>query len=121
MVSDKIEASPQLCETFHEAVELIGRRWTGAIVAMMLQGAGRFCELRQAIPGISDRLLSERLRELEDEGILLREVGEGHPPTVSYTLSEKGRSLQSVFEGISTWAHDWGRGNIQAADSAAPL
>jgi len=73
----------QVCDTFHRAIELIGRRWSGAIISVMLKGATRFCELRAAIPGISDRLLTERLRELEDAGIRCP-ARRGHPPTAGH-------------------------------------
>jgi len=74
--------NPQVCGVFHEAIELIGRRWTGAIVSVMLKDATRFCEIREAIPGISDRLLTERLKELEEHGIVVREVTDARPPQV---------------------------------------
>jgi len=97
----------QVCGGFHRAIELIGRRWSGAIISVMLKGASRFCELREAIPGISDRLLTERLKELEDAGIVAREVLPTRPPHVTYTLTEKGRALGPVLDSITAWAHDW--------------
>jgi len=111
MVSDN--SSPitpvdlQVCGDFHRAIELIGRRWSGAIISVMLKGASRFCELREAIPGISDRLLTERLKELEDARIVARDVTPTRPPQVSYTLTDKGRALGPVLDSITTWAHDW--------------
>lgn len=101
------ERIPQVCETFHGAVELIGRRWTGAIIQVMLAGAERFCEVRAAIPGISDRLLADRLKELEHEGILGRDVEDSRPPQVFYRLTEKGRELSPVLDAITDWAHRW--------------
>ena len=95
----------QVCDTFHRAIELIGRRWSGAIISVMLKGAGRFCELREAIPGISDRLLTERLKELEDAGIVTREVTPTRPPQVTYALTEKGRALGPVLNSITEWGH----------------
>lgn len=97
----------RVCDTFHRAIELIGRRWSGAIISVMLKGATRFCELRAAIPGISDRLLTERLRELEDAGIVVREVEATRPPQVSYRLTPKGQALGPVLDGITRWGHDW--------------
>ena len=99
--------SPQLCEVFHRAVELIGRRWTGAVIQVMLGGAARFSEIRAAIPGISDRLLAERLRELEEERVVSRDVRSGRPPQVFYRLTDKGRGLSPVLDSISAWAHQW--------------
>jgi len=112
MVSEEIGTKPQVCSVFHRAIELIGRRWTGAVLSVMFKGAVRFCELREAIPGLSDRLLTERLKELEDEGIVL-EVGNGRPPSVAYRLTPKGRALAPVLESISDWAGEW-----QAGESA---
>lgn len=113
MVSSKNSIAPsvdlQVCDVFHRAIELIGKRWTGAIISVMLKGARRFCEVREAIPGISDRLLTERLKDLEDEGIVVREVTATRPPQVSYLLTEKGRALGPVIESIATWGHDWQR------------
>jgi len=109
------EVSPRLCEIFHKAVELIGRRWTGAVVQVMLGGAERFSDIRGAIPGISDRLLAERLKELESEGVVSREVQAGRPPQVAYRLTEKGRGLSPVLDSISEWAHRWPEGHPNLA------
>ena len=99
--------SPRVCAVFHRAVELIGRRWTGAVIQVMLSGSVRFSEIRAAIPGISDRLLAERLRELEEELVVSREVQDGRPPQVFYRLTDKGRGLAPVLDAISAWAHRW--------------
>ena len=85
----------------------IGKRWSGAIISVMLKGASRFCELREAIPGISDRLLTERLKELETAGIVTREVEPTRPPQVSYRLTPKGQALIPVLGSIASWGHDW--------------
>ena len=71
------EQSPGVCPHFHAAIELIGKRWTGAIVFALTEGPLRFGELAKAVPGLSDRLLSQRLRELEGEGLVEREVEAG--------------------------------------------
>ena len=99
-----------VCTVFHSAIELIGKRWTGAIITVMLQGANRFCEIREGIPGISDRLLTERLKELEDNGIVVREVTNARPPQVSYELTEKGRALGPVLDSVGEWASTWHHG-----------
>src|SRR6059058_3193870 len=83
-----------LCGRFHAAVELVGRRWTGAVIQLLLDGRMRYAELRSAIPEISDRMLSERLRELETEGIVARRVIPETPVRVEYELTEKGRALE---------------------------
>ncbi|HET7747164.1 MAG TPA: helix-turn-helix domain-containing protein [Vicinamibacteria bacterium] len=98
---------PKVCTRFHRASELIGRRWTGAILFVLLQDRRRFAELRAAIPGITDRMLSERLSELEDEGLVDRTVVPETPVRVEYSVTEKGRSLGEVFKAITAWAHEW--------------
>ena len=99
--------APELCGRFHRASELIGRRWTGAIIFVMLRTRCRFATLREAIPDITDRMLSERLQELEHEGILVRLVGPDTPVRVEYTLTKKGRALGRAIGAITDWAHKW--------------
>lgn len=98
---------PQLCARFHRAVELIGGRWTGAVIQLLLNGRMRFAELRDAIPDISDRMLSERLRELETEGIVERIVVPETPVRVEYELTEKGRALEQALASLGRWAERW--------------
>ena len=95
------------CPRFHHAVELIGRRWSGAIIRAMLGGATRFSEICGIVPGLSDRLLSERLKELESEGVITRTVYPETPVRIEYQLTEKGESLAPVIEAISNWADGW--------------
>ena len=96
------------CPVFQEAVELIGRRWTGAIVRTLLTGSTRFGEILARIPGLSDRLLSERLRELEAAGVVKRTVFPEVPVRIEYELTEKGRELEAIVAAISGWADRWG-------------
>jgi len=95
------------CPVFHRAIELIGRRWTGAILRAMLSGEVRFSEITASVPGLSDRLLSERLKELEAEGIVVRSVVPSTPVRVDYRLTEKGQALNEVLVAISGWAETW--------------
>ena len=97
----------KVCARFHHAVELIGRRWSGAILSVMLSGPKGFNELLGAVPGLSDRLLTERLRELEAEGLVRRTVRPGPPVRVSYELTESGRELEPVIEKLGKWAERW--------------
>jgi DNA-binding HxlR family transcriptional regulator len=99
--------TPTLCARFHRASELIGRRWTGAIIFVLLRSRCRFATLRDAIPDITDRMLSERLQELEQEGIVERTVVPLTPVRVEYALTKKGRALSAAIEAISEWAHKW--------------
>jgi len=96
-----------LCPRFHRAVELVGARWTGAIIHLLLAGQARFTELRLAIPDISDRMLSERLRELEAEGIIARSVIPEVPVRIEYALTRKGRALKDAIAAIARWAENW--------------
>jgi DNA-binding HxlR family transcriptional regulator len=98
---------PQLCVKFHRAVELIGGRWTGAVIQLLLNGRLRFAELRAAVPEISDRMLSERLRALESEGIVARRVVPETPVRVEYELTEKGRALEQALAAVGRWAERW--------------
>lgn len=97
----------ELCPRYHRAVELIGKRWTGAIVRTLMSGPRRFNELLGAIPGISDRLLTERLRELEAEEIVRREVFAESPVRVTYELTRSGRELGPALDEIAQWAERW--------------
>ena len=97
----------QVCPHFHGAVELIGRRWAGAILYALADGPLRFAELTDAVPGMSDRLLSTRLKELEQAGLVTREVQPGARVHVSYSLTDKGRSLKPLIGDLSDWARRW--------------
>jgi DNA-binding HxlR family transcriptional regulator len=98
---------PALCARFHRASELIGRRWTGAIIFVLLKSRCRFATLRGAIPDITDRMLSDRLQELEEEGILERTVIPDTPVRVEYALTRKGHALAEAIDAIADWAHKW--------------
>ena len=106
MPDDHEELTP-FCPRYQHAVEIIGRRWTGAIVRAMLAGATRFSEFTETVPGLSDRLLSERLQQLEDEEIVERVVLPEKPVRVEYRLTHKGRGLAGVVLAVSDWAEHW--------------
>ena len=95
------------CPVYHQAVELIGRRWTGAILRSMLAGSTRFSDITASIPSLSDRLLSERLKELEQHGIVSRTVIPQTPVRIEYRLTDKGEALSGVVEAISDWGEQW--------------
>ncbi len=101
------EAPSAFCPVFQGAVELIGRRWSGAIIRSMLSGSVRFSDILGQIPGLSDRLLSERLRELEAAGVVERRVYAELPVRIEYTLTQKGRELQDIVVLIDGWADRW--------------
>ncbi len=100
-------ADVSICPKYHKAVELLGRRWNGAIVQALLAGSVRYHEIRAAVPDISDRMLAERLRELESEGVLDRRVVPSSPVRVEYELTPKGRALQDAVAAIARWAEEW--------------
>ena len=101
------QLTESVCPRYHHAIELIGRRWTGAIVLTLLQGACRFTDIANAVPGLSDRLLSERLKELEAEGIVTRTVHAETPVRIEYHLTVQGLDLSNVVEAVSCWATRW--------------
>ena len=98
----------QCCPRYHEAVELVGKRWTGAILYVLLHGGRRrFTEIANAVPDLSDRLLSERMKELEARGIVERRVGGASPARVEYELTKMGRDLAPALGELEAWAHRW--------------
>jgi DNA-binding HxlR family transcriptional regulator len=101
------DTPPAVCPHFHAAIELIGKRWTGAIVCALNERSMRYAELGKAIPGLSDRLLSQRLRELEDEGLVERQVEAGSPVRVTYSLTDAGRELDPALRELKSWAKRW--------------
>ena len=96
-----------VCPRYHHAIELIGRRWSGAILQVMRGGGVRFSDLATAIPGLSDRMLSERLKELEVERLIERLVLPETPIRVEYRLTARGEALGTVLDAVRTWAHTW--------------
>ena len=95
------------CPFYHEAVELVGKRWTGAILSVLMDGPLRFSEIAQAVPELSDRLLSERMKELEGRGIVERTVQPGPPLRVQYSLSKMGHELEPALSELQRWAARW--------------
>ena len=103
---ERPDAPAHCCPHLHEAVELIGKRWSGAIIVVLLEGGGmRFSEIAQAIPQLSDRLLSERIKELEARGIVERRVQPDAPVKVEYALTEMGRELAPTLQQLKSWSH----------------
>ncbi len=95
------------CPRFQAAVELIGRRWTGAIIRSMLAGSHRFSDIQSKVPGLSDRLLAERLRELEAARVIVRTVHPETPVRIEYSLTGKGEELRSIVLSLGEWAERW--------------
>ena len=104
-----LEEKPSCCPHFHRAVELVGKRWTGAILYVLLESGRpmRFSEIGHAVPDLSDRLLSERMKELEASGIVERHVTGTSPIKVEYELTERGRELDPALGELKRWADRW--------------
>jgi DNA-binding HxlR family transcriptional regulator len=107
LTAEQVDGLPRCCSRYHRAVELVGKRWTGAILLVLLEGPLRFCEITQVVPALSDRLLSERLKELEAEDIVQRRVYDGAPVRVEYSLTEKGRALEPALRALKSWSHSY--------------
>ncbi len=95
-------------------MELLGKRWTGLIIRALMDGPRRFTEITGYVEGLSDRLLSQRLQELEQAGIVERRVYSQRPVLVEYDLTEKGRALRQVVEAIQSWADHWEAAEVKA-------
>ncbi|MCR8631837.1 MULTISPECIES: winged helix-turn-helix transcriptional regulator [Paenibacillus] len=96
-----------LCPKFEAAFEILGKRWTGLIIHSLLNGPRRFKDISEMIPGMSDRMLAERFKELEAAGLILRHVYPETPVRIEYELSNKGRALQPVMEAVQHWGDNW--------------
>ena len=96
-----------ICPKYEHAVQLLGKRWTALLLYALLEGPQRFCELTNTVEGLSDRVLSDRLRELEMEGVVQRVVYPQIPVRVEYQLTAKGRALEPVVLAIRQWAQTW--------------
>jgi DNA-binding HxlR family transcriptional regulator len=101
-------STPACCPHYHEAIEFLGKRWTGAIVRVLMhRSPQRFSEIANAVPELSDRLLSERMKELEARGVVDRTVVPGRPARVEYALTPMGRELEPALSALEDWAQRW--------------
>ncbi|NLZ49719.1 MAG: helix-turn-helix transcriptional regulator [Clostridiales bacterium] len=96
-----------MCPKFESAFELLGKKWTGLIIRTLLSGQKRFSDIAEAIPNMSARMLTERFKELESEGIVVRKVYPEIPVRIEYELTEKGKELEPVMNEIQKWAEKW--------------
>ncbi len=97
---------PTICPKFEKAISLLSQRWTGLVIYQLLTGPQRFNEIQSAI-GISGKVLSDRLKELEANGIIKREVIPETPVIIEYSLTEKGKSMEKILKSIEEWSQDW--------------
>jgi DNA-binding HxlR family transcriptional regulator len=101
-----IKLDKSICPRFEKAMSLLSQRWTGMIIYQLLAGPQRFCTIESAI-GVSGRVLSERLKDLENEGIVNREVYPETPVRIEYSLTEKGLALEQLMKEIEKWSQNW--------------
>ncbi|MDT8862695.1 helix-turn-helix transcriptional regulator [Alkalihalobacillus sp. MEB130] len=97
----------QMCPKYEHAIEILGKRWTGLIIRVLLDGPKRFKDIKTQIPDMSDRILTERMKELEQQDIVTRAVFPEKPVRIEYSLTEKGLALQPVIESIQSWGESW--------------
>ncbi|GFZ33534.1 transcriptional regulator [Clostridium zeae] len=97
----------QLCPKFEAAFSLLGKRWSGLIIRTLLSGPKRFSDISETIPNMSARMLTERFKELEKEGIINRSVYPEIPVRIEYELTDKGRDLEKAMDEIQKWAEKW--------------
>lgn len=96
-----------ICQHFQRAADLIGKRWNPQVVRALQTGSARFGDIKGAIPRISDALLSDRLKELEAEDIITRDVTPSTPVLIEYHLTQRGRDLTKVMDELARWAERW--------------
>jgi DNA-binding HxlR family transcriptional regulator len=101
-----MDPSSTLCPRFEKAMKIMSQRWTGLVIYQLLSGPHRFCSIESSIP-ISGRLLSERLKDLEQEGIVKREVFPETPVRIEYSLTEKGMALEPLIRELEKWSKNW--------------
>lgn len=96
-----------VCPKFEAAVTILSKKWTGLILRVLMEDKRRFRDIREQIPLMSERMLAERLKELEAAGLINRQVYPDTPVRIEYTLTDKGKALQPVLDSIESWAHKW--------------
>ena len=106
-VAEEPHLSTNLCPKYEKAVAILGKRWTGLIIRALMDGPRRFNELLKIVDAVSDRLLTERLRELVDEGLVVRTVYPESPVRIEYSLTPMGLSMKKVSDAIQDWANEW--------------
>jgi DNA-binding HxlR family transcriptional regulator len=97
----------KMCPRFEKATELLSKRWVSLIVYTLISGPRRFSEIEDSLSNLSGKMLSERLKELEIEGIIKREVFPETPVRIEYSLTDKGQALGPIFGEIAKWSSEW--------------
>lgn len=96
-----------ICPRFEEAFSILGKKWAGLIIDALLDSPKRYKELLETIPAVSERMLAQRLKELEQEGIVQKLTKNGYEAHYGYCLTEKGQALEDVMIDIHHWADEW--------------
>jgi len=104
---EAFKVNTQMCPRYEKAASILGKRWTGLIIRALMDGPRRFNELLKMVELVSDRLLTERLRELEAEGLVERTVYPESPVRIEYSLTPKGQAMKSVVDAMQAWASEW--------------
>jgi len=94
------------CKSFQRAIDVLGRPWTATILTALASGEKHFCEIGASAPGLGDKILSARLKDLEARGLVVRRVEPGPPVRVAYDLSAKGRAFGNVAQAIERWGRE---------------
>jgi DNA-binding HxlR family transcriptional regulator len=97
----------KMCPKYESAAEILGKKWTGLIIRVLLGGPKRFRDIKEQIPDMSDKMLTDRMKELEAFGILTRTVYPEMPVRIEYELTEKGKNLEEVILSIQSWGENW--------------
>ncbi|SDJ57807.1 winged helix-turn-helix transcriptional regulator [Salimicrobium halophilum] len=96
----------KICPKFEKAMSILSKRWTGLVIYQLMEGPQRFCTIESSV-GISGRLLSDRLKHLENEGIVKREVFPETPVRIEYSLTEKGKDMEPLMKELESWSGEW--------------
>lgn len=96
-----------MCSKYELSMELLGKRWTGLIIRVLLGGPRRFKDIKEQIPDMSDKMLTDRLKEMEGLGVVSRNVYPETPVRIEYVLTTKGMALETVIQSIQEWAEQW--------------
>ena len=97
----------RMCPRYEIAIDLLGKRWTGLIIRVLLDGPKRFKDIKEQIPDMSDKMLTDRMKELECAGVIVRHVYPETPVRIEYDLTDKGKSLEDVIVSIQQWSEQW--------------
>lgn len=97
---------PTICPKFEKAISLLSQRWTALVIYQLLSGSQRFRDIQSSI-GISGKVLSDRLKELEHKEVVKRVVIPETPVVIEYSLTEKGKSMEPILRTIENWSQQW--------------